>query len=719
MNVPGTFFECNLNLELKLEIEGDSVTVFSCHIEDVSLDLQSYGFNSTVQLISFGNSELDKLFSPSHVSKITKAELSFKHVSEKQTDPLLELKGLVTKKSLKRIDRIGDKEQSRRIYEITFSDYAAAEWGEHFPTNIYVDQTMKFVIEEHKTADISIDYSFPPLEKTHPILAFSLPYQHGVSAEEQITFYSFLMWYLQRENGIWAYDYHSYGYSLSDKKEAEGEPFKIFEDYVLPPTYIFPETLRYNVKTVKHSPVLADIDTLVVKDAFDAIRKDVLEPLNPACFLDLCHDKIKSHVYSKEAEVRVQVVQFFEDFHLDKLIPGALLGFRGNPKEKSWTSDDFYKDQVFRSRSLRLRSYKLDTSEPSVSAIEPYRLSVTVLLEQKTEIFVERPAFIPPVFPFSIHGSIFSDIGDPKQTTYKIIQADNGSQLYYLVTVPLAGEDKKLIVPFVPDFMTGQYYFPFCKGEKVVLSMYFQCAKIERVLDWQPLARLPQGVQAGQIVLASDGEDKYSIIRHEFEDLKRSVFTIQQSSSADQSQTIQIQEKDITVAVQEKEKKEVIIKLNRDTGLTLIVKDSESEVTQEVFLDGKVLVLKCTEDGVIKSTYEQTPTSITVSCAKFNVSATEINLSAKDNLTVCGKKSLTAQSDIVVGINATTTNINSSEVKMGKTGEEKKVVDQTASIDPTVIAKILAFAKLGVTSYDNFRRLEVDDDSSSGNKSGS
>lgn len=684
MNTPGTFFEYDLNLEFRLEIEGKSVTVLSTHIESVSLDLHSYGFTSTIQLISFDNSDLDELFSPSNVPKVTKAEISFKPVDQKQTDPLLELKGLVTKKSVKRIDLIGEKEQSKKIYEVTFSDCAKVEWEQHFPTNIYVDETMKTIIDEHKTTDISIDYNFPPLEKTHPILAFSLPYKHGASPELQTTFYSFLTWYLQRENGIWSYDYHSHSYAISDKKESDGEPFKIFEDYILPPTYIFPEGLRYNIKTIKHSPTLADVENVVIKDAFEAIRKDSIEPLNPADFLNLHHDEVKSLTTSEEAEVRLEVTQLFKDFHIDKLIPGALVEFRGNPQEKTWPSDDFYKGQVFRTRALRLRSYKLDVSEKSPTTVEPYRIALTALLEQKTEAFVERPPFNPPSFPFSIHGTVFSNIGDPKQTTYETVPGEEGPQLYYLVTVPLAGEGKKLIVPFIPDFMTGQYYFPFCKGEKVVLSMSFQCAKIERILNWQPLAQLPRGVQGNQIVLASEGADKYTIMRHEFEDLKRSVFTIQQSSSSEQSQTVQIQEKDITIAVQEKNKKNIIAKLNHDKGLTLIVEDAESGMTQEVFLDGKKLSLKCKDKGMTSS-YVQTPFSITLTCAEFNVNAAKISLSAEDTIVAGAGSTLNVETPI--------TNIKSSIVNMGSPAKPASP-SKAEGIDSATVTKALAFALL-------------------------
>ena len=655
-STPETFFEYDLSLELKIEAGGANVSILSGNIEDLSLDLHSYGFTCMLQFSSFENNDLDDLFSPSNVPKVTKASLSFKSTEKDQPDPLLELRGIVTKKIVKRVDQIGEKEQSVRFYEITFSDNAKVQWGEHFPVNIYIDQSMKHVIEQHKTPEISIDFNFPPLEEIHPILAFSLPYKHGEAPSRQTTFYSFLMWYLQNENAVWAYDYHSQSYSLSSTKESEGDPYKIFEPYVVSPTYIFPETLRYNVKTIKHSSTLADVEDLLVTDAFETIHRDVIVPLSPVDFLDLDHQEVKSSVNSEEAEIRLEVSQFLKEFHIDKLVPGSLVAFRGDAKIDSWTSDPFYKGKTFRSRELRVEAHKPKTSEAVVTAVESYRLSVTALLEEKDENFIERPDFIPPAFPFSIHGTVFSDIGDVPQTTYRITPAEESPQLYYLITVPLAGETKELIVPFTPDFMTGQYYFPFCKGEKVVLSVYFQAAKIERVLDWQPLARLPQGVQGNQIVLASNGQNKYSILRHEFEDLTNSVITLEQSSSATQRQTIHIQEKDLVITVEEQGKKTILVSLNNDSGLILSLQDKESGMTQTIVLDGKTITQTC-KNQEATSTIVQKPDSVTVTCKTFTVTADNIALHAKDGIEEKGGSKV----DIITPV----TNIQCPSVKMG------------------------------------------------------
>ncbi|MGH2612794.1 MAG: hypothetical protein ACRDFB_07065, partial [Rhabdochlamydiaceae bacterium] len=194
------FFECDLDLSLTLDAEGKQAEVVAGNIERISLDLHSYGFNGSVQLSSYGNQDLDGAFNSTKVTKIT---LTFKPTDPLLgTAPLLEIKGIITRKLFKRTDAIGEnKEQSIRLYELAFLDAAQAVWSEHFPVNIYVDESMKDILDKHKNSDISIKYNFKALEDKHPITAFSLGYKDSLSEEQQVSFYSFLMWYLHQEEG--------------------------------------------------------------------------------------------------------------------------------------------------------------------------------------------------------------------------------------------------------------------------------------------------------------------------------------------------------------------------------------------------------------------------------------------------------------------------------------------------------------------------------------
>lgn len=624
----GSFFEQQLSLELTLESGGSTVKILSGNIERMSLELHTYGFSSNVLLRSFENEKLDALFTSDNASQIIKATLVFLPSQPQQNSPLLELRGIVTQKlAAKRLDRIGEAQGMVRVYELVFTDHAKATWSEHFPIAVYVEETMKHVLDDQKNPEITVDYQFSSLEKELPIIAFSLPYKKTLPSEQQSSFYSFLNWYLLKENGIWNYDYTKNTYSILSEKPSSDDPYAIFEDWVSPPTYIFPEVPRANKKITGHSCKQQNVTDTTIKTAFEGVCREELALLTPLSALDLLEQEIQSPPVPEQPEVELEVNLFSEDFHIDKLIPGNFLSFRGSSKLDTWTADPVYKNQVFRSRILRLEAHKLSPSQKIAQPVATFTLSVNVLLESKTEPFIERPPFHPPSFPFSIHGTVFGNLGDAQQSTYQILQ--EGSQSYYQVTVPLAGEEKKLIVPFIPDFMTGQYYFPFCKGEKVILDMYFHTARIQRIVDWQPIARLPQGVQGNQILLSFKDKDAYAILRHEFENLSNSVITLKQASSSTQSQTVMLKEKDMTLQVQD-DQKTLLVHLNQDTGLTISLTQS-SGMIQKWELNGDAIVHTCKNNSG-ESKITQKPDSIAIVCNEFKVDAKTISFTAEDKI---------------------------------------------------------------------------------------
>lgn len=615
-------FSYPLALKLSLEADGQQGEITSGNLENISLDLHSYGFSATLQFSGIDDEELNTVFNSEKPIKAIFTCLS--------TEPLLELKGIVIDRKVKRIDEATyNQNLPIYLYQIKIQDHLQATWNEHFPINIYVNKSMKDVLEEHKNPEIDIKYDFPPLEKVHPIIAFSLACDESLPISGQTSFCSFVNWYLHQEGGILIYDYQTNSYSIKSEKEPEkGEPYKIREWWITPPESHLPVISRFNAKTLKHTPASFDSEDEENENSFASVRRDTIQSTTSTLFPEHAFEKIKSPLNPKKPFFEISPLHFEGDFHLDKLVPGSFIKFFSN--ESSWTQDSFYKDQVFRSRVFRLDAQKLQTPDLD-KPIQSYEITIKTLLESKEETYIERPPFYPPTFPFSIQGKVFSDVGDKEQSTFKISETEEHPQGHYLVDVPLAGKDQRLVVPFTPDLTNGQFYFPFTKDQQVLLSVYFHTAKIQRLIDWQPLARLPAGVQGNQIVLSSNGKDKYAILRHEFENGNQSVITLQQATSDTQLQTILLKDKDVIVTVDLKDKKTLQIRLNTDEGISIKLEDQSSKMTQTIALDGKQISHECKNDSDT-STYVQKPDSITVTCKNFNVSSETIVLEAKDSI---------------------------------------------------------------------------------------
>lgn len=623
-----TALENNLVLNLDLEANGKKVAIHSGHIERFNLILQPYGFTCAVQFSAFGD-DVDPIFNTPEVSKATLTFKSFDPLTFKENGPpLLILKGIPSDKCFKRIPSAISK-KALRYYEMTFSDSAKAVWQHHFPIGIYVDQSMKDIIEKQSNPEISIKFDWQPIEAKHPITAFSLPHRDGLPEEQQTSFYSFLFWYLHRENGVLSYDYKSHSYILSGKKsKPSGKPLELFEWEVEPPICICPQPPRYNGKNLKTTFESIQSEDKENPNSFKAVRREFISPDNYRCFPEQAEEKVQSTLLPEKNLIEVELHKMKGNIPFDKLLPGSGICFKGN-KGGTWSSDSCYKGKTFQSRTVSIQANKLSLPEELTKKTQKYRMHIKLLLEEDGEPFIIRPHFIPPAFPFVMQGKIFSDVGDKEQSTYKILESEKAPQGQYLVEVPLVEDGKKLIVPFTPDLMSGQFYFPFTKGQRVEISLYFHTAKILRLSDWQPLTRLPMGIQGCQTVLASNGEDNYTYIRHEYVDGKDSVFTIKQSSSATQSQSVEIKKDAITVMVDEQNKKCLSLSLDKEEGFTISLEDKNSSSTQEIAFDGKTMTHTCKGSGGT-SQIVQKPDEIIFDCKKFSIKTEEVNIDAKN-----------------------------------------------------------------------------------------
>jgi hypothetical protein len=611
-------FDADLKLKLVLESDGKKAELIAGNIENIFLKLHSYGFEATLIFSSCNDQEVDAVYDS---KKPTTVVLTF--LDPKKTEPLFELKGFVITKQSQRVDTADNNlGEPLTFYKVRVQDNARATWEEHFPTSIYVNKSMKEALEQHKNPEITIKYDFPPLESIKPITAFSLPFNKALPKAQQPSFYSFINWYLHLEGGILNYDYKTHSYSIVAKKDDKGEAYKIQEKWITPPIGLHAPVPRFNTKIVTHTAQNVDAEEVENTEAYKSVRRDFMNPEGYTIFPQHAPQDVVSPLYPDETELTFHAKYFTDDFHIHQLIPGSLIGF---PTDKSWTQP--HQDKAYRVRMLTFSANKLDPPDVD-KPVQKYDITCSPTLELKEETYIERPLFHPPVFPFEIHGKIFSDIGDTQQSTFKVTQEEEAPQGQYHVVVPLVGGDQKIIVPFTPN-MPGHHFFPYTKDQEVLLAMYFRTALILRAINFQNRVRLPQDVQGKQIVLSYNGVDQYALMKHEFKDGKDSVVTIEQATSDKQAQTITIQDKEIVIAVETKDEKTILIKYSCEQGLFLSLNDKASKITQEIALDGKQITQTCKNDSDT-NTIIQTPDTTTLTCKNFNLKADKVVIDAKE-----------------------------------------------------------------------------------------
>ncbi len=617
-----------LGVSLELEANGKKETILAGHIEKLNLSLESYGHSCGIFFSSFYE-KVDALLEEKGVIKATLSFKAINPISKQIMDPLFEIKGIVTHKYSKSWNPVETLTETPTYHEIWISDNAKATWEEHFPTNnIYVDQSMKEVLEKHANPEISPQFEWDKLEVKHPVIAFTLPHRNGISNEDQVSFYSFLFWYLHMENGIWAYDYKKHTYSIIGKKaKPAGEPFAIVEKWVETPQHIPAKPARFNSRTVKHTSERVENKDKENKDAFKSVRRDALSSENYHRFPDEAPETVHSTL-APEKDLLVVEFNEMEDLIIDKLLPGSGVSFKPDHGLGTWSKK---LTKNYRVRSLYMVSDSIPISQKPDKTVQHYRSGIKVVLEEEEEPFVLRPAFLAPNYPFKVLGKVFSDIGDEEQTTYKIQESEKAPLGQYLVKVPFVEGGKKVIAPFTPHD-TAQDFRPLVKNSEVELLIYFRTALINRCINWGPLTRYPSGVQGNQLMMGSNGKDEHTSINFEYKDGKNPYFAIKQSSSETQTQTLEVQKEELLITVDEKDKKTVLVKLNKDGGVIISFEDKSAGVTQQILFDGKnsTLIFKGNEGT---STIVQGPETIAVTCKNFNVDAEKITFTAKDTIT--------------------------------------------------------------------------------------
>lgn len=620
----------DLALKLELESDGKKGEILSGNIERFELEYHPYGFDAMVHFSVFDDPKIAELFAG---EKPIDATFSYQtsRQKKKKKDPT-KIKGIVWERTSKGIGKEG-QEKDIWIYKIRFSDCAKVSWSAHFPYKIYLEKTLKDVIDEEKNALINLEYDFEALTEEHPILAFALDYKKDRSGVEQPNFYHFLMWLLHLEGGVLEYNYKDNKYKILGKKSAEGDPIGVAEWWVTPPVCTYPNPARSSGNVIKHAPDKVDKEEKEEETAFKKVLSDSLDSETYLQFPEQNDLDYKGTQEPEKATVHFTTMELTEKFHFEHLFPGKLIAFKGEAKKgRTWSENALFNGKTYRLNKVSIKGEKTKASEGMKSFVQHYEVKIDVEGEDKEETFIPRPSYVKPVYPFSILGKVFCEIGDEEQTTYNVVKDEKAPLGRYEVLVPIGGEEKKVIVPFSPDFMTGQHYFPFCRDQHVMLDMHFRTGKIKRVVNWQPLTELPEKIQGCQVVYGSNGKDKYFYQKHEFVDGKDSVMTIKQSSSETQTQVIEIKEKIMTFTVEEKDKRKVMVQFDRDKGLLLQVEDKEGGITNQTEYTEKEIT-HTSKGGDGTSTIVQKPDAVEVECKKFTVKCEESLIDAKKTIT--------------------------------------------------------------------------------------
>lgn len=504
-------FSSDLAITVSLTIAGQIYAIPASDVKSLELNLHTYGFDGKVSFIVSSEGVTDKLFTP-FTTKNDLIELSLKvEIYVTPTDAPstpLTLSGLVTTRSFSEqtLTNILPSQtfMLNRHYHLTFADSAQVLWKQHYPCDLQVDSSLKTLITAHTSAKISLTYDWPFLETVFPVLSLSL----GASGN-QASFYDFIIWLVDTQNGVFSYDFATSKYSLTTSKTPPGtaqslDPFEIAKFGV-----DFPEILRYQPNVLNAYSESSAITTISNEKMESPIRHDYIARYPIAADMQSRVTLETSRFKQRSHEVWVE----YQKFQLQITPPGQIVNFKGS---SAWNSSLFVYANTYRVKKWQLRANWV--KQGAFPGYSLYEMEHTIKLESSTELWVDLPSYIPPVYPFFVEGKIVSEKGEETDMSYQFYTDDKTSVVYYQTSIPL-WESKKVRTAYQPNLDTGQFYFPPYKNARVLVGLNFNQAFIAEFLNWGEGTALPLDSQGNQVVMGKS-TTSHNIIKHTYVDSK-------------------------------------------------------------------------------------------------------------------------------------------------------------------------------------------------------
>lgn len=529
-----------LSTALRLTVDRRSHDLAATAIEAASIELHAWGFEADVTFLveseGTGTDE-DPLFADFQLPALLTAALTVKRAFDEVDEVAqpLTVQGVVVERSVEEITSPGVARAPvlLRRYEVRIVDRAQALWGQHHPVDLRVDTTYQALLDAHRPEGVTLSHRWAAATVTRSVLSLGLG-----AGDARASFRDFVFWLLDREAAGLLYDARADAYAVVDRKPTGAartlEADEVSAIEVLLPVPHRATTLVLNACTEAPEPR----HEIASPRAAVGVRADWLirSPLSSEGDARVARETARARQRLPAARVTLELMP------AAPLAPGDAVSFGDD-----FSAALFVHGKSFRAAGVSLRAVAAPDDGGAESDGQRYEFSLTLDLEQSADPVFGAPPFVSPRWPFEVEGTIVSEIGADDEQTYHIYQDTRTSLDLYRVAVPLFG-GAQVIVAYEPLLMSGHFYFPAYKGERVLLSLDFDRAHLAGFLDWRPGARLPLDSQGNHLLLGKKASSQTSL-RHTYEDARPSL-TLERTSARDE-QTLRLYEGTIRLETKE------------------------------------------------------------------------------------------------------------------------------------------------------------------------
>ncbi|MBK9265468.1 MAG: hypothetical protein IPM54_37490 [Polyangiaceae bacterium] len=538
-----TSFRDRLEVTLELTIAGEAFSIAGGDIKYFEIEILPYGIFGQAEFWFVANTSQseDTLFSAFVGTDVIDVSLTCKRERDQEWGEAtpMTVKGLVSARSVEEraFDDVSGKPVLQRKYAIHFADRGSVLWRQHHPTALYVDKTMKDLVEDNKPAGVTIKYPWTAATTQYAVRSLGL----GVSGNDA-SFYDFLMWFLDKENLGLHYDSAADDYSIVSEKPDGGSAKTLQKEEIALVEAYFPE-VRRDVGNVLNAYTDAATKKKGITNAesVTGVRTDHL--IRSAIENDTTSRATLETGRSKQRQP--EAVVFFKSF------PTTPVVWPNQAKlDTAYGTNVYQSGKTYRVRRTRIVAWAVsqEATDDNAEAANAYMIEHEIDLELAADVTFRRAAFVAPVWPYHVEGKVKSETGEETEETYQIYQ-DASSQDVYRVKVPLF-DDTVVIAPFLPYYQPGHFYFPAYRDQRVLLELYFDRAFVRSFLDFRPGGRLAAESQGNHLLMGKTATDQTSI-RHLYEEQKPKL-VIERTKDKDW-QMITVSEGVIRMETQDKE----------------------------------------------------------------------------------------------------------------------------------------------------------------------
>jgi hypothetical protein len=533
-----TAFQEELKFELTLTLGGKSFSIPGGQVKHVTVRLTPHGFTASVTFWTSLEKKDAPLYTAFQKPDLVQVRLGISAVEPSLSSPPapLVLQGLVRSRRLIAETHGSTKGAERvfRRYTVEFADAAQVLWRQHRPIELHTDTSMAEVLDAHK-ASLQLTHDWAVLRQKLPMLCLAV----GADAPG-VSFYDFVLWYVDANNGVWSYDCQKNEYLLADSKPTSGKAAPLDRLRVDQVRVLLPPTIRHGTRVLNALAKGPTTAAITQPQAVAGVSHDVMLR-NPITSQAEQRQKLeKTRLQMRQRQLQVS----FKKFPSVDVFPGALLLLEGS----LWPSGLTGRDEDMRVLELELEAHAENEGrhDKQQTPVARYQVLLSARMESASDPVVTLPPYRAPRYPIHVEGLVHSPGGEPPDRRYLIVDDEKTSLSYFRMTVPLWG--KTVSVPAEPTHFPGQFFFPPYKNTRVLVGLHFDNAELIRFIDWKEGVRTPQDGQGDQILLGAN-KTSQTALTHDFQDDKP-VWRIHRTSGGD-TQIVRMQEGNLFIQVKE------------------------------------------------------------------------------------------------------------------------------------------------------------------------